>query len=139
MSAAYVFSSMCQFYFWLIYRCGSLQGYAQASKLSSSPPHCHSVIFFLDQMTAYPHFDESQDQLWDLDWSVKNEWVELIQRHQVFMELRSANNWLRSKAFHQIDTESLEGEQVLQEAWQLTEDSIKVLLSQRKGRCEEAC
>lgn len=61
-----------------------------------------------------PHFDPNQDRWWDLDLNPGTRGVELIQ--QDFTRLGDANNWLRSEAFHQDDTGSLEREETLRAA-----------------------
>ena len=71
-----------------------------------------------------PHFDGSKDRWWDLDWNPETRRVELTQ--QTFARLGDANSWLRSEAFGQNDTGSLEREQVLREARQLLAKEVAV-------------
>ncbi|MXZ82951.1 MAG: AAA family ATPase [Synechococcus sp. SB0666_bin_14] len=61
-----------------------------------------------------PHFDPNQDRWWDLDLNPETRRVELIPQH--FERLGDANSWLRSEAFHQDDTGSLEREEILRAA-----------------------
>ena len=71
-----------------------------------------------------PHFDEGKDRWWDLDWNPETRRVELTP--QPFARLGDANSWLRSEAFDQKDTGSLEREQVLREARQLLAREVAV-------------
>jgi hypothetical protein len=64
-----------------------------------------------------PLFDPERDRWWDLDWSEANKQVELTPRP--FNRCGDANNWLRSEAFDQHDTGSLEREVILRRARQL--------------------
>jgi hypothetical protein len=64
-----------------------------------------------------PLFDPERDRWWDLDWSEANKQVELTPRP--FNRCGDANNWLRSEAFDQADTGSLEREVILRRARQL--------------------
>lgn len=64
-----------------------------------------------------PLLDPEQDRWWDLDWSEASQAVELTQRP--FDRLGDANSWLRSEAFDQSDTGSLEREQALRGARRL--------------------
>jgi hypothetical protein len=67
-----------------------------------------------------PLFDPEQDRWWDLDWSEAIQAVELTQRP--FDRLGDANSWLRSEAFDQSDTGSLEREQALRRARRLIQE-----------------
>ena len=64
-----------------------------------------------------PHFDEEQDRWLDLDWNPDTKHVVLTR--QTFARRGDANSWLRSEAFDQDDTGSLEREQVLRAARRL--------------------
>jgi hypothetical protein len=64
-----------------------------------------------------PLFDPARDRWWDLDWSEANQQVELTLRP--FNRYGDANTWLRSEAFDQADTGSLEREAILRRARQL--------------------
>lgn len=64
-----------------------------------------------------PLFDPEQDSWWDLDWNEDEQQVVLTQRP--FDRLGDANSWLRSEAFDQSDTGSLEREEALQQARRL--------------------
>ena len=64
-----------------------------------------------------PLFDPEQDRWWDLDWSENEQQVLLTQRP--FDRLGDANSWLRSEAFDQSDTGSLEREEALRQARRL--------------------
>ncbi|MFM1900325.1 MAG: hypothetical protein RLZZ216_901 [Cyanobacteriota bacterium] len=64
-----------------------------------------------------PLFDPSRDRWWDLDWSDIHHQVELTPRP--FARYGDANSWLRSEAFDQSDTGSLEREATLRRARQL--------------------
>lgn len=66
-----------------------------------------------------PLFDPERDRWWDLDWSEANQQVELTPRP--FNRYGDANSWLRSEAFDQRDTGSLEREASLRRALQLIE------------------
>lgn len=67
--------------------------------------------------SAEPLFDPEHDRWWDLDWSEANKQVELTPRP--FNRYGDANNWLRSEAFDQPVTGSLEREAILRRARQL--------------------
>ena len=64
--------------------------------------------------SAEPQFDGDRDKWWDLDWNPRNRQVELTER--LFARLGDANSWLRSEAFDQSGTGSLEREQTLRKA-----------------------
>jgi hypothetical protein len=64
-----------------------------------------------------PIYDLSLDSWWDLDWSDESKQVEISKRP--FDRLGDANSWLRSDAFDQNDTGSIEREIVLQRARQV--------------------
>lgn len=64
--------------------------------------------------SAEPQFDGDRDKWWDLDWNPRNRQVELTERP--FERFGDANSWLRSKAFDQSGTGSLEREQTLNKA-----------------------
>lgn len=64
--------------------------------------------------SAEPQFDGDRDKWWDLDWNPRNRQVELTER--LFERLGDANSWLRSEAFDQRGTGSLEREQTLRKA-----------------------
>jgi hypothetical protein len=110
------------------------QEHAQASELLARPPARQmAVVDNLNQHTAVqlllvthsplvmasvePLFDPECDRWWDLDWTEANQQVELTQRP--FNRYGDANNWLRSEAFDQADTGSLEREAILRRARQL--------------------
>ncbi|SAY38826.1 hypothetical protein FLM9_862 [Candidatus Synechococcus spongiarum] len=61
-----------------------------------------------------PHFDPEQDRWWDLDLNPETRQVELTPQN--FARLGDANSWLRSEAFDQHGTGSLEREKTLREA-----------------------
>ena len=61
-----------------------------------------------------PHFDPGQDRWWDLNLNPEAGRVKLTR--QGFTRLGDANSWLRSEAFHQDGTGSLEREETLREA-----------------------
>jgi hypothetical protein len=84
-----------------------------------------------------PLFDPVQDRWWDLDWNEDAQQVVLTQRP--FDRLGDANSWLRSEAFDQSDTGSLEREEALRQARRLIQqgpsaDSKEVDLVQQRLR-----
>ena len=64
-----------------------------------------------------PIYDPNQDSWWDLDWSIKKQQVQITKRQ--FDRLGDANSWLRSDAFDQNDTGSIEREFALRRARQI--------------------
>jgi hypothetical protein len=64
-----------------------------------------------------PIYDPNQDSWWDFDWSIKGRQVQISRRP--FDRLGDANSWLRSDAFDQNDTGSIERELILRRARQV--------------------
>ncbi|OOV35969.1 AAA family ATPase [Candidatus Synechococcus spongiarum] len=71
-----------------------------------------------------PHFDPNRDRWWDLDLHPETRRVKLIQQN--FTRLGDANSWLRSEAFDQDDTGSLEREKALKDARRLLNKDVAV-------------